>query len=57
MLRMHIFNGAIWPDFSIIPSAEKPTLRYMAIQPGEKISLGHLRIMAIPVHHTVETVA
>ena len=57
MLRLHIFNSAIWPDFSVIPSAEKPTLRYMAVQPGEKISLGHLSIMAIPVHHTVETVA
>jgi cAMP phosphodiesterase len=56
-LRMHIFNGAIWPDFSIIPSAEKPVLRFMTFRPGEKIVLGHLGITAIPVHHTVETVA
>ena len=56
-LRMHIFNGAIWPDFSVIPSAEKPVLRFMTIRPGEKIALGHLSITAIPVHHTVETVA
>ena len=56
-LRIHIFNGAIWPDFSVIPSAEKPVLRFMTIQPGERIALGHLGITAIPVHHTVETVA
>jgi cAMP phosphodiesterase len=56
-LRMHIFNDTIWPDFSVIPSAEKPVLRFMTIRPGEKIALGHLGITAIPVHHTVETVA
>jgi cAMP phosphodiesterase len=56
-LRMHIFNGAIWPDFSILPNPEKPVLRFMTIRPGEKIALGHLSVTAIPVHHTVETVA
>ncbi|MHB8907812.1 MAG: MBL fold metallo-hydrolase [Syntrophales bacterium] len=56
-LRVHIFNGAIWPDFSLIPSAENPVIRFMTIQPGERIALGHLNVTAIPVHHTVETVA
>jgi cAMP phosphodiesterase len=56
-LRRHIFNGAIWPDFSVIPSAEKPVLRFVTIRPGERIALGHLGVTAIPVHHTVETVA
>ena len=23
-LKQHIFNGKIWPDFSVIPTAEKP---------------------------------
>jgi cAMP phosphodiesterase len=55
-LRRHIFNNVIWPDFSRIPSAERPVLRFMAIRPGEKTALGHLRITAIQVHHTVETV-
>jgi cAMP phosphodiesterase len=56
-LKRHIFNGVIWPDFSVIPSTEKPVLRFMAVRPGEKAPLGHLSITAIPVHHTVETVA
>jgi cAMP phosphodiesterase len=56
-LKAHIFNGTIWPDFSLIPSAEKPVIRFMTIQPGERIALGHLNVTAIPVHHTVETVA
>ncbi len=56
-LRVHIFNGVIWPDFSLIPSAEKPVIQFMAIRPGERMGLGHLNVTAIPVHHTVETVA
>jgi cAMP phosphodiesterase len=56
-LKMHIFNGAIWPDFSTIPSAEKPIIKFVPIRAGEKMRLGHLNVMAIPVHHSVETVA
>jgi ribonuclease BN (tRNA processing enzyme) len=56
-LRAHIFNNIIWPDFSLIPSREKPVMRFMAIRKGEKVRLGHLDVTAIPVDHTVETVA
>ncbi len=56
-LKAHIFNGAIWPDFSLIPSAARPVIRFMTIQMGERVDLGHLNVTAIPVHHTVETVA
>ena len=56
-LRTHIFNGSIWPDFSVIPSAENPVLRFQTVRTGEVTSLGRLRVMAVPVHHTVETVA
>jgi cAMP phosphodiesterase len=56
-LKRHIFNGAIWPDFSILPSVEKPVLKFEPIRTGEKMRVGHLRVMAVPVHHSVETVA
>lgn len=56
-LKRHIFNGVIWPDFSILPSAEKPVLKFEPIRTREKIHVGHLRVTAIPVHHSVESVA
>jgi len=56
-LRKHIFNDIIWPDFTVIPSAEKPVMRYLAIQPGGKLQIGGLNATAIPVNHKVETVA
>jgi ribonuclease BN (tRNA processing enzyme) len=37
----HIFNGAIWCDFSILPSAEKPLLRFKPLRGGEKMRVGH----------------
>jgi cAMP phosphodiesterase len=56
-LKTHIFNGAIWPDFSRIPSVERPVIRFVPIRAGEKLHLGHLNVTAVPVHHSVETVA
>ena len=55
-LRTHLFNGIIWPDFSSLPSPEKPVLKFETIIPGEKVRLGDLDVTAILVHHIVETV-
>lgn len=55
-LREHIFNWIIWPDFSKLPSAERPVLRFEAIQPGQVVELGGRRIEAIEVNHVVPCV-
>jgi ribonuclease BN (tRNA processing enzyme) len=56
ILRNHIFNWAIWPDFSEVPSAEQPFMRYQVIEVGEPVSLGGRTITALPVEHTVPAV-
>jgi ribonuclease BN (tRNA processing enzyme) len=33
-LRQHVFNWSIWPDFSSLPNAEQPRLRFEPITPG-----------------------
>ena len=55
-LRYYLFNNVIWPDFSSIPNAEKPVLKFESLIPGKVVSLGGLEITAIKVNHTVETV-
>ena len=55
-LRRHIFNWAIWPDFSAVPSAEQPFMRYRSIELAEPVSLGGRRISSLPSHHTVPAV-
>ena len=56
ILRQHIFNWKIWPDFSVIPNAQRPVMRYQPIKLGETVSLNGRKITAIPANHTVPAV-
>lgn len=54
ILRNHLFNWSIWPDFTQIPSPEKPFLSYQPMQVGETFELpGGRRIAALPANHVV----
>jgi ribonuclease BN (tRNA processing enzyme) len=52
ILREHIFNWRIWPDFARLPDAENPVIRYQVITPGEQFNLDGRNFEAIPVTHT-----
>ncbi len=54
-IHRHLFNNVIWPDFSRIPSAKSPLVKFEILSPGRQKTLGDWRVRAIPVHHTVET--
>jgi ribonuclease BN (tRNA processing enzyme) len=56
ILKQHIFNWKIWPDFSQIPNVEHPSMRYQSIQLGNAIELNGRRITAIPANHVVPAV-
>lgn len=56
VLRQHIFNWKIWPDFSEIPNAQQPFMRYQAIQVGEVIALQDRKFTALPANHVVPAV-
>ncbi len=56
VLRQHLFNGELWPDFTRIPSARRPAVRLLELQPGRPFRAGGLSITAVPVHHNPETV-
>jgi len=55
-LQTHVFNNVIWPDFSAIPSAASPFLRYQAFVCGDVLSIAGLQIEVLPAHHTVPAV-
>lgn len=57
ILRAHIFNWAVWPDFSEIPATEAPWLRFESISVGQVIELAGRRIVPLPANHTVPAVA
>jgi ribonuclease BN (tRNA processing enzyme) len=56
ILKQHIFNWKIWPDFNEIPNAEHPVMRYRAISLGEVVDLQGRKITAVPAVHTVPAV-
>ena len=56
ILRNHLFNWAIWPDFTEIPSSDAPFMRYQEIELGKPVILGGRTITPIPARHTVPAV-
>jgi cAMP phosphodiesterase len=56
VLRTHVFNNALWPDFTAIPSRQKPWLRFETLPPGESFTLGERSLRSIPVSHSVPAV-
>lgn len=56
IMRNHIFNWAIWPDFSELPTVEKALMRFNTIELGQMLAFGTRQITALPVDHTVPAV-
>lgn len=56
ILKQHIFNGEIWPDFTEIPNARQPSMRYQPIELGKTVVLDGRKITAIPANHAVPAV-
>lgn len=56
VLKNHIFNWKIWPDFNQIPNAESPFLLYQELNLGETFSLNGMTIRPVPANHVVPSV-
>lgn len=52
ILRQHIFNWQVWPDFAKLPDETNPVIQYNVIDPGQKVNLDGRDFEAIPVTHT-----
>lgn len=55
-LKAHIFNNLIWPDFSAIPSADQPLMRFVPIEVGQVLQVGGKAVEVLPAVHTVPAV-
>lgn len=56
ILKQHIFNWQIWPDFNAIPDSSSPLLQYREIALQQTVSLGGRHITALPANHVVPAV-
>ncbi|TJZ69389.1 MBL fold metallo-hydrolase [Chitiniphilus eburneus] len=57
VLHQHVFNWAVWPDFTVIPAADAAMLRFEPMETGECREVDGCRITALPALHTVPAVA
>jgi len=55
-LRRHVFNGVLWPDFTVIPTPAAPIVRLQPVEPGRPFSVGTLTAEAVAVEHSVPAV-
>ncbi|MEW5708275.1 3',5'-cyclic-nucleotide phosphodiesterase [Pelomicrobium sp. G1] len=56
ILKEHLFNWKIWPDFSCIPDPDIPYMRYGHLEVGETVDLNGRKITPLPAHHVVPAV-
>lgn len=56
ILKDHLFNGLIWPDFTKIPSAENSLLALREIPLGRPVEVDGYRVVAFRVHHTTPAI-
>jgi ribonuclease BN (tRNA processing enzyme) len=56
VLKDHLFNWRLWPDFAVLPSPEDPFLRYEPLELGVPVRLGTREFTAVPAVHVVPAV-
>ncbi len=51
IIKDHLFNDIVWPDFTILPTESNPTMRIHAITPEEEFKLGEYLVRPVRVNH------
>ena len=50
-IMTHLLNDEIWPDFTVLPTKDNPTLNFNILESGQKSSIGPYEVTMIPVNH------
>lgn len=56
-LQQHMFNIQLWPDYTALPTPERPYIRFHPIRLGETVTLGARSITALPALHSIPCIA
>lgn len=56
VLRTHVFNDVIWPDFTRLPQPEAPFVTLHPLAVGQRLCVGEIEVEALPASHTVPAV-
>ena len=55
-IRKNLFNGAVWPDFTVIPHPDDAILRLLKVKEGRPVQNGKYMVTPYRVSHTVPSV-
>jgi ribonuclease BN (tRNA processing enzyme) len=50
-IQRHLLNDVLWPDFTRLPTAERPTIVFEHRLPGEPFQLGSFEVTPMSVNH------
>jgi ribonuclease BN (tRNA processing enzyme) len=56
IIKSHIFNWQIWPDFFELPNKNRPSIEFQAMEIGERLEIEGRVFEMIEVNHTVPAV-
>jgi ribonuclease BN (tRNA processing enzyme) len=56
VLRKHMFNGLIWPDFTRLPTPAQPVLAFSPLHLGQVLTVAGHQVEVLPAVHTVPAV-
>jgi cAMP phosphodiesterase len=55
-IKKHLFNSAVWPDFTIIPNPQNAILNLVELRAGQSITINGHTVIPYKVSHTVPAV-
>jgi cAMP phosphodiesterase len=55
-IKKHLFNSAVWPDFTIIPAPHNAILNLVELKVGQSIKINGYTVIPYKVSHTVPAV-
>ena len=55
-LKKNMLNGELWPDYSVLPSADNPYIRFVPLEVGATVQLGERLITPLPARHSIPAV-
>lgn len=55
-LRKHMFNGELWPDYTVLPSAAEPCIVFHPLTCDSELQFGTRRITPLPACHSIPAV-
>jgi ribonuclease BN (tRNA processing enzyme) len=51
IIKAHLLNDVVWPDFTKLPNSENPTMVIHSLQEENELTLGEYKVLAVKVKH------